>query len=215
MPKADPSIYAHRAVKVALRNAQADKCAYCETLNPTSHDVVEHFRPKNGWRQKSGDSLRKPEYFWLSYDWENLIFACDRCNDAGHKQNHFPLYNPRRRATAANPQHAQERPLLINPYADDPGLYIEWNRDIPRPRNRSRKGRKTITVFGLDRDGLLMDQRRAHLLKLERTVRMVETYSPNNLIREAMRLQLLGEIENTATWAAMTRANLAARIQAL
>lgn len=214
MPKANASIYANPSVKLALRNAQAHKCAYCETLNPTSHDVVEHFRPKNGWRQNSGDVLQGPEYFWLSYDWENLLFACDQCNDAGHKQNHFPLFNPKQRATVANPQHAQERPLLINPYADKPDLYIEWNRDIPRPRKGSKKGRKTIDVFGLARDGRLMDQRRAHLMTLERVVELVEC-SSQSAQREAVRLQLLSAISDSGPWAAMTRANLGRRILAL
>ena len=215
VPMADPTIYAHPSVKRALREAQHNKCAYCETRNPTSHDVVEHFRPKNGWRQKRGDLLQRPEYFWLSYDWENLVFACDRCNDAGHKQNLFPLANPLRRATPARPHTLGEQPLLLNPYTSDPERHIEWNRDVPRARNRSRRGRTTIEVFGLTRDGLLMDERRDYLAKVERVVALVESYSPQNAVRNEVRQDLLDRLRDEAPWAAMMRANLSSRISAL
>jgi uncharacterized protein (TIGR02646 family) len=114
--KIQSSVYAHPDVKDALRDAQNDKCAYCETQNPTSHDVVEHYRPKNGWRQNRGDELTKPQYFWLSYDWENLLFACDQCNDSGHKQNLFPLANPADRATPQQPDTSVEVPMLLRAY---------------------------------------------------------------------------------------------------
>jgi uncharacterized protein (TIGR02646 family) len=215
-PGAKASIYAHSDVKKALRvDAQHNKCAYCETINPTSHDVVEHFRPKNGWRQKRGDPLTKPAYFWLSYEWENLLFACDRCNDAAHKENLFPLSNPSRRADAANPEVRNEIPLLINPYDVDPELHIEWNRDIPRPRNRSRKGSKSIEVLGLDHDDLLADERRKYFGTIERLITLVESYSPNNSTRQAVVKDLMFCLEDSAPWAAMIRSNFANRIRSL
>lgn len=215
-PKAKSSIYAHPDVKKSLREqAQHNKCAYCETLNPTSHDVVEHFRPKNGWRQKRGDSLSKPAYFWLGYDWENLLFACDRCNDAAHKENLFPLSNPAQRADVANPDVGNERPLLINPYVVDPELHIEWNRDIPRPRKRSRKGSKSIEVFALDHDDLLGDERRKYFEQIEQIIVLVESYSSNNSTRQAVVQRLMSCLENSAPWSAMIRSNFAQRIRAL
>lgn len=214
-PDAKPGIYAHPEVKTVLRETQHNKCAYCESLNPTSHDVVEHFRPKNGWQQKRGDSLSKPAYFWLSYEWDNLLFACDRCNDAAHKGNLFPLANPSQRADAENPDVANEKPLLINPYTVDPNRHIEWNRDIPRPRNRSKRGSKSIEVFGLDHDGLLAEERRTYLEKVTRFVSLVESYSPDNSTRKAVRQDLIDCLEDSAPWAAMVRANLAERIRAL
>lgn len=215
VPSAKSAIYAHPSVKKALRDAQHQKCAYCETLNPTSHDVVEHFRPKNGWRQKRTGLLRKPAYFWLSYDWENLLFACDQCNDAGHKQNLFPLANPSCRADITSPDVSGERPLLVNPYAVDPALHLEWNRDVPRPRKRSRIGRVTIETFGLDRDGLLMDQRRKYLDETERVLTLLE--STRSSLREWLEVKavLLGCLADSAPWAAMVRANLGERIRAL
>ncbi len=214
-PELKSSIYAHSGVKQALRTAQHNKCAYCETLNPTSHDVVEHFRPKNGWQEKRGEPLGKPAYFWLGYEWENLLFACDRCNDAAHKGNLFPLANPSQRADAANPDVADEKPLLINPYIVDPDRHIEWNRDIPRPHNNSKRGSKSIEVFGLDHDGLLMDQRRQYLNEVEDILSFVEASPLGNPKRPAIVQQLLDWLKDSEPWAAMIRSNFESRIRAL
>lgn len=214
-PEAKSSIYAHLSVKMSLKTAQHNKCAYCETLNPTSHDVVEHFRPKNGWQQKRGNPLSKPAYFWLGYEWENLLFACDRCNDAAHKGNLFPLANPSQRADVANPNIANEKPLLINPYTVDPDRHIEWNRDIPRPRNKSRRGSKSIGIFGLDHDGLMMDQRRQYLKEVENILSFVEASPLDNPKRPIVVLQLLDCLKESAPWVAMIRSNLESRIRAL
>ena len=215
-PKAKPAIYNHPAIKTALRAAQHDKCAYCETRNVTSHDVVEHFRPKNGWRQTRNDALQKPEYFWLSYAWENLLFACDRCNDRGHKENLFPLENPAQRSTSNNRDIQQERPLLLNPYGrKDPEKHIAWDRDVPCPRNDSRYGRTTIATFRLDEDRLLLRERRKYLNITEAALEMAEALPAGHSNRMAMRPVFLNYASNAEPWSAMIRANLGSRIEAL
>ena len=214
-PTAKPSIYAHPSVKKALRQAQHDKCAFCETLNPTSHDVVEHFRPKNGWRQKRSDPLKKPSYFWLAYQWDNLVFACDRCNDGAHKGNLFPLSNPSQRANDSQPDVTKEKPLLINPYNVDPTRHIEWNRDVPRPHRGSKSGAKSIEIFGLDHDGLLMDQRRQYFLEVELSIKLVDVLQKADPLRKALVTKLLSCLGDAAPWAAMIRANFEGRIRSL
>jgi uncharacterized protein (TIGR02646 family) len=210
----DNRVYAHADVKRALRNAQHNKCAYCETINATSHDVVEHYRPKNGWRQEKQHPLSKPEYFWLSYRWENLLFACDQCNDRGHKQNLFPLANPSERATPGKPDTSIESPLLLNPYVVDPKDHIEWNRDIPRAHKNSAIGRTTIEVCGLDKDGLLMDQRQQYLNELETLLTAFEDIPEEDQRRFATRPVFRQRVEDSAPWAAMIREHLGQRIAA-
>ena len=40
-------VYGHVSVRNTLLQAQRNKCCYCESkLGVTSHEVVEHFRPK-------------------------------------------------------------------------------------------------------------------------------------------------------------------------
>jgi uncharacterized protein (TIGR02646 family) len=215
-PCVNPAIYGHSAVKQALRNAQHDKCAYCETLNPTSHDVVEHFRPKQGWRQTREDPLNYPEYFWLSYTWENLLFACDQCNDGGHKQNLFPLERPEHRATAVDRDIGRESPLILDPYGKkDPEKHIAWNRDVPRPRNSSRWGRATIATFKLDENSLLLRSRRKYLNNMEAMLCLVEALPPDANARVAAKGVFESYADDAGPWAAMTRANLGVRIAAL
>lgn len=216
-PQVDAGVYGHPDVKAKLREAQHDKCAYCETKDARSHGAVEHFRPKNGWRQRAGESLQRPGYFWLAYDWENLLFACPMCNDAGHKGNRFPLANPRARATPAQPDHRGERPLLLNVYESrtDPERHIAWSAHVPRPEGKSRRGRETIGVFGLDRDRLLIDRRRDLLRFATLIVERAEREAPGSAERFALRGVLSECLDDSAEYAAMMRANLGDRIRAL
>jgi hypothetical protein len=99
----DPAIYGDVAVKAALVAAQHKKCCFCESIVGTDGDV-EHFRPKAACRQTSGDALTRPGYYWLAYDWSNLLLACGPCNQR-HKGNLFPLADPSRRVTSHKDTH--------------------------------------------------------------------------------------------------------------
>src|SRR5262249_41491941 len=73
----DQDIYAHGSVKEALRRAQHDKCAFCESkMCHTGFGDVEHYRPKAGYKQREGDALGRPGYYWLAYEWSNLLLSC-------------------------------------------------------------------------------------------------------------------------------------------
>ncbi len=61
--KFDSRIYAAKSVKAALRKAQHDKCAFCESkISHIAYGEVEHFRPKAGYRQTVNDPLTQPGY---------------------------------------------------------------------------------------------------------------------------------------------------------
>lgn len=216
LPKAKRAVYANPEVKRALSGAQHGKCAFCETINPSSHGVVEHFRPKDGWRQNRGDALQKPQYFWLAYAWENLLFACDVCNDRAHKENLFPIANPEHRATPDSPDPAMEEPLLIDPYGPhDPEDHIGWNSDVPVAKDDSPCGRATIEVLGLDRDERRADLRRAHLANTEASLARLERLPVHDSFRADIRSTFSKLLCDDAPWAAMIRANLGARIRGL
>jgi hypothetical protein len=71
--KFNSKIYGSRTVKNALRKAQHEKCALCESkVSHIAYGDVEHFRPKAGYRQKPGDRLVQPGYYRLAYEWANL-----------------------------------------------------------------------------------------------------------------------------------------------
>src|SRR5690606_19607561 len=89
----DSGIYGHTNIKTELINNQSGKCAFCEQhILSISYGDVEHFRPKGGYKQNYKDSLHKPGYYWLAYDWDNLLFCCQKCNQR-YKKNYFPLRN--------------------------------------------------------------------------------------------------------------------------
>ena len=110
--------------------------------------------------------LDRGHYWWLTWTWENLLFACARCNDQGHKGNYFPLKSAAcstpPRTPGQTPPHdwglASESPHLIDPATEDPLRLLRWkpvDASLPRSRwtweisSRSEKGRKTIKTLGL------------------------------------------------------------------
>ncbi|MBF0463451.1 MAG: hypothetical protein HQK88_03715 [Nitrospirae bacterium] len=112
-------LYGDEEVKKTLIEAQHGKCCFCESdVTHISHGHVEHFRPKGGFKQDIDSVLRRPGYYWLAYDWSNLFFSCEKCNQS--KANRFPLENPNNRALTHDDKIEDEKPLLINPAADDP-----------------------------------------------------------------------------------------------
>lgn len=144
------SIYGHADVKSALILAQFGKCAFCESsITHISYGDVEHYRPKGGYKQKDGDQLQKPGYYWLAYDWSNLFFACQICNQR-HKKNHFPLKKTTRRAKCHHDDIAKEDPLLISP-TEDASQWIGFRGQYAFPIRNSKRGKTTIEVLGLNR----------------------------------------------------------------
>ena len=121
------------------------KCAYCEaTTEMVSFGNVDHYRPKS-------------IYWWLAYCYDNYLAACQLCNQR-FKKDVFPIQNRKMKAPAIRRnttdnfidakagtiapdpldadqvntfirQHEQERPLLINPYFDEPTQYFAWHAD--------------------------------------------------------------------------------------
>jgi hypothetical protein len=62
------------------------KCAYCEERIKT---YIEHYRPKG-----SVQGSRHGGYYWLCYEWSNLLPACHECNKfGGGKGTQFPVGN--------------------------------------------------------------------------------------------------------------------------
>jgi 5-methylcytosine-specific restriction endonuclease McrA len=66
------------------------KCAYCETDTAAGAPMqVEHYRPK----AKVTEDSSHLGYYWLAYEWSNLILSCSKCNNK--KRNRFPILNTR------------------------------------------------------------------------------------------------------------------------
>jgi hypothetical protein len=170
-----------KAAKERLLIETKGKCAYCEA--PTNHVAygdVEHYRPKS-------------VYWWLAYCYDNYLVSCTLCNQK-FKGARFPIKNAKMRGPiirqsttdayigskagtiAPDPLisvqvkqfqklHDQERPLLLNPYYDEPSKYFAWRADvikkevelIPLPGNADAETfcQAAIKYYGLNRKELL------------------------------------------------------------
>lgn len=158
----DRDVYAHPSVKRTLLRMQHAKCAFCEArpLHVSDGDV-EHYRPKAAVRQGETDPLQRPGYYWLAYDWENLLFACERCNRR-HKKSQFPLHDAAVRARRHTDDVSREQPLFVDPAREDPALLIGFRGHVPFARGGDVRARATLKALGLRRFHLNRD-REEHL----------------------------------------------------
>lgn len=201
-------IYGHPTVKDALIAAQHKKCCFCERLVGEDGDV-EHFRPKSGYRQKAGDPLISPGYYWLAYEWSNLYLSCSACNQR-HKGNLFPIDDSSQRAHTSQNDITIENPLLIDPGQENPGKYISFRAETAYSIRDNIKGITTIESMKLNRD-VLMDIRlqRLQILKELHTIQQLARNDPDNseLQETAIRAKqfIQNAIHDSAEFAATTR----------
>jgi uncharacterized protein (TIGR02646 family) len=201
-------IYGHPTVKDALIAAQHKKCCFCESLVGNDGDV-EHFRPKSGYRQESGDPLVSPGYYWLAYEWSNLYLSCSACNQR-QKGNLFPIDKSSKRAHTYQNDIAVEKPLFIDPGQEDPDKYISFRAEVAHSLRRNTRGIATINSLGLNRE-VLQDARLRHFqpLKILYEVKQIAKNDPNNLDLQKLAIkaeQLIQDaILDSAEFAAATR----------
>ncbi|MBT3210054.1 MAG: hypothetical protein HN704_01925 [Bacteroidetes bacterium] len=171
-------IYGKTTVKLQLIADQKEKCCFCEAkFTATSYGDVEHFRPKKAF--KKGRKLIYPGYYWLAYDWHNLLFSCEKCNRT-YKKNEFPLFDENIRVKNHNEavNLPYEEYKLINPICENPEEYIRFNQHIPVAINNSSKAIKSISIYGLDRPEL-NNERLEHLNYLK-TCEFFQHFDLNN-----------------------------------
>lgn len=186
-----------------IKNVFHDKCAYCETREVRSPYHAEHFRPKGRVsvysegakkfsraviQDEEGGEMEHPGYFWLAYQWANLLPSCNYCNSALGKKDQFPVaktYVGVKRLTASEAAQLRrkeiqsfrrqevyylqpedlnelEEPLLLNPYLDDPTDHIIFGDcGVIAPREGSEKGRTSIIVYNLDAEKLRIARQEA------------------------------------------------------
>lgn len=209
----DAKIYAHKTVKALLIQAQNDKCFLCESkVTHIGYGDVEHFRPKAGCRQSVKDKLQKPGYYWLAYEWSNLFFSCQLCNQR-FKANLFPLVDDNKRARCHRDDMAQEEPLFINPAEESPENFISFNAEIPFAIGDNVRGKVTIELLGLARPKL--NERRLTLYRrLKRLYDIASLVPPIPESAEALALlnaELQDASQDSAEYTAMVRAAVAAK----
>jgi hypothetical protein len=155
------------------------KCAYCEChiIGVNQDGDVEHFRPKGAVhdaqnkvvkvRDASGKEQSHRGYFWLAYDWRNLLPSCILCNqlrtpnnELFGKGNRFPV----RHVYAARPEDdlLGEEPLLLHPVFDDPADHLTLDPGKGVLGGLTDRGQTTIAILGLNREGLITERQRVY-----------------------------------------------------
>ncbi len=157
-------------VEDQLAIAYKNKCAYCERICKAD---IEHYRPKKGVDEdKSHDG-----YYWLCYEWSNLIPSCINCNREGGKHNQFPIIGKRvtiplvvngqldlRTCKANNKPLLDETPYLLHPEVDHPENYFSFAID-PNGEgiriegiDKENRGERTIEICLLNRQEVKLDR---------------------------------------------------------
>ena len=190
----DPAIYGADEVKAQLLEDQHYKCAYCECLLNGDFGDVEHFRPKKGYTTPQKTKLTRPGYYWLAYNWSNLLVACSTCNRT-YKKNHFALADEAGRNIKGE-DITNEEPLFINPAEEDPADHIKFHEHILAPRSSAGishdRAEYTISTLKLnDRPQLVGNRRRVWeaWTKLHRQ-RSIAKHMLNNGIETALATEL-------------------------
>ena len=204
----DSGIYGHASVKKCLVDSQHGKCAYCEWRpTPGEHGDVEHFRPKGRVKQVDGEPFLVPGYWWLAYDWDNLLFACPKCNSSG-KRDLFPVADQSKRCRKPSDALAEETPLLLNPAVDFPEAQIEWRGAVLRGTTAAAK--TTIEELKLRRKELMEDRNERYgVAKLVwTTIQKLEAKGDPDFadLIAAHRQKLNSMMEDSAEFAGMVRA---------
>lgn len=177
-------------VTLALKGLYNNKCAYCEKM--CYYPRVEHFRPKG---RVIGNQPLKNGYYWLCYEWTNLLPSCHECNSIEAKGDKFPIKGIRKSTfpTAGNPPLfdltqnvydsdylTSEDPYYIHPeYCDDLWAHFDFERS-GKIVGISDYGIRTISDFKLDdedRNGWRREIYESHFNSL---LRLIRRYKRNN-----------------------------------
>lgn len=142
------------ALKPILHQVFNGKCGYCEIKIELPQDgTIDRFRPHDGVRDMA--EYFPDLYWWLVFEWENLVFACRDCNQ--YKANYFPV-NGRR---AKNKSHDidREKKLLLNPCIDEPTNHFSFSKG--EIISDTDEGFQTIELLKLNRTSLVNSRNKA------------------------------------------------------
>jgi uncharacterized protein (TIGR02646 family) len=157
------NLYNETEVIEKLLKLYNNKCCACEQ---EAELEIDHFRPKNRINEKPNHK----GYYWLGYEWTNLLPICSRCNK--FKSNQFPLKNENTRISDNLEQEGflkngefvfenfkiqnleKEERLLLNPEIDKVEKHLLF---LPTGEinHISEKGNKTIEIYKLNRNWLI------------------------------------------------------------
>jgi hypothetical protein len=219
MAPAISELYKRKSVKqkhyASITGLFHGKCAYCETyVTQFQKGDIEHYRPKLGVTDEKDSAVtvdygwgptNHMGYFWLAYNWRNLLLVCADCNqpstvgtDKVGKHNRFPVTG----SYALGPVDVpNEQPLLINPLEEEPSdhLTINTSDGVMQAKNGSARGDATILILGLNVRDRIREKRLAAIDEFKtQYAKVLHNPAERPQATARMRAMLNGETEYTA-----------------
>ncbi len=194
-----PHIYNNNGtVLKKLNQYYYSKCAYCE--NDGISADIEHYRPKGAVKE---DATHEG-YYWLCYEWSNLIPVCTGCNSRKGKRTQFPIMGTRvssptflankdlnKKDCLANSSILlAEQPYLLHPEIDEPKEHLGFELryggvsiipiqgDAPKTR-----GSETIRICNLNREHLTNVRFRVVIEDLKKEIKFIFSLTEYNKIK--------------------------------
>jgi len=153
---------AQKALYAAPDGPFSGLCAYCETdVTDNSRGEIEHYRPKAGVQDMDWTTVQRmtsqglenhPGYYWLAYEWQNLLLSCTLCNQVATRReygkgNRFPVVGDRAWVPG---DEANEEAVLINPCIEDPAIHLSFLPESGLFEPITERGKTTIEICGLN-----------------------------------------------------------------
>ncbi len=191
--------YKHPHIKDKLKELFNGKCAYCDSnITHITAGDIEHFHPKSA-------------YWWLACDWNNLLFACEKCNRTG-KNDAYPLLTLTKTACKHDTPETLEKEdkeerLLLNPCVEDPEKFFEYDEKTgfinPKTKQNEdlkswKMADKSIETYKLQRWELVLEREKLLILlfaQLDYAKKEIEHYNrqsnPTSTIKGHFELRMI------------------------
>ena len=201
--KFNKSIYGAPSVRNKLKACQHNKCCYSEGKFVGEPVHVEHFRPKGAIGEEGTKNKLYPGYYWLAYEWSNLLTCKAVANSL--KGDYFPLFdeNTRRRNHHDNNEDVgQEQPMLVDPASEDPRDHIRFHNE--EPYGITDRGKYTVKLllrhpsFDEDRRERFQD-----LKLLKDTLEALEAKGVTDGVVGRIKARLNDAVQSTAIFSSM------------
>jgi hypothetical protein len=161
--KENPNGTIEFTVRDSLKSIYKNKCAYCEKLSHAPK--IDHHRPKG---KVVGAGNLNNGYYWLCYEWTNLLPSCTDCNSIEAKSSKYPLTGNRNNTHPihGNPPvtnsaffvydsafNTGEQPLLLHPEYSIPENNFTFDKQ-GKIFGSTPEGLSTVEILKLDNSDL-------------------------------------------------------------
>lgn len=152
--------YNHNEIKEELKLETDNKCIYCESSIPhVDSGEIEHIKPKSKFPN-------------LTFEWENLTFACSVCNKK--KLDYYDEQCP-----------------ILNPYQDDISQYLIalGSMIAVHPQDILKRGEITRRRLSLNRPELV--EKRTEKLEMLENLLIRYKEENNNSLKEILKNEII------------------------